>query len=278
METIIKESIKEALPQLPQSSNQEKNLESFDEIIIPEDEREKIISEVLYQWRKKKFHENKHREYWNSVYTDKQYPKYAPTELQIMVRQQFVERNRKPFIVDKDNGKIFLLLCQYFTADKAFEENPGLSLSKGILLYGDVGTGKTELMKMFLLNQHQSYGIVGCRSITDAFTNEGGEEVEKYFTNRKNSIPHKFGQEYSGYCFDDLGTEAETVIHYGNRKNMMAEIILNRYDSKMNFPYTHITTNLTTSEIEHRYGTRCTDRMKQMFNIITFPAHAKSRR
>ena len=52
------------------------------------------------------------------------------------------------------------------------------------------------------------------------------------------------------YCFDDLGLE-QTPKYYGNECNVMAEILLNRYDlfvSKRMM--THITTNLSASELE----------------------------
>jgi DNA replication protein DnaC len=74
-----------------------------------------------------------------------------------------------------------------------------------------------------------------------------------------------------------LGTEANAK-HYGHEKNVMAEIILNRYDNNLPYHCTHITTNLTADEIKAQYGTRVTDRIREMFNIIKFPVGAKSRR
>jgi DNA replication protein DnaC len=79
-----------------------------------------------------------------------------------------------------------------------------------------------------------------------------------------------FNQKRAGYCFDDLGTE-ETKSHFGNKINVMAEIILNRYDNKtaMGWEFTHVTTNLSADEIEQYYGSRVRSRFREMFNAIT---------
>jgi len=59
----------------------------------------------------------------------------------------------------------------------------------------------------------------------------------------------------------------------------MAEILLNRYDffvSKRML--THITTNLSASELESIYGNRIRSRMREMFNLIAFERDAKDKR
>lgn len=277
MGTTVKEQTEKILTQAPPSLRKDVPLDNFEHIQIPEDEQKSIINNALYNERKRRHYANETAKYWDAIKVEKNYPEYKPDELAVIVKQRFFEENGRPYIIDQDNRGIFQLLCEYFTANDAFSQH-GYDLKKGILLCGDVGRGKTELMLMFRQNQLQSYGVVGCRSITDDFTDNGGEDVERFYTNKKLEANHKYGQPYSGYCFDDLGTEAESVVHYGNRKNMMAEIILNRYDSKMDFHYTHITTNLNAEDIRSRYGSRCADRMRQMFNVIAFPLTAKSRR
>lgn len=119
---------------------------------------------------------------------------------------------------------------------------------------------------------------MSCREIESDFSSEGEKSVSYCSYNIQiatNSNP--FGHQVIGFCFDDLGTEANAK-YFGKEKNVMAEIILNRYDNKLDFHSTHITTNLTADKIKEQYGTRVTDRMKEMFNIITFDKNAKSRR
>lgn len=57
--------------------------------------------------------------------------------------REYVLQQHPSFIVDKQNEDIFNKLCQYFSNDPDFE-NDGLSLSKGILLTGPVGVGKSN--------------------------------------------------------------------------------------------------------------------------------------
>jgi DNA replication protein DnaC len=59
----------------------------------------------------------------------------------------------------------------------------------------------------------------------------------------------------------------------------MAEILLSRYDLFVNRKMlTHITTNLSSSEIEELYGERVRSRMREMFNLIAFNESAKDKR
>jgi DNA replication protein DnaC len=51
----------------------------------------------------------------------------------------------------------------------------------------------------------------------------------------------------------------------------MAKILLSRYDIFTSKKIqTHITTNLSASEIESVYGNRVRSRMREMFNLIGF--------
>lgn len=59
----------------------------------------------------------------------------------------------------------------------------------------------------------------------------------------------------------------------------MAEIILSRYDSFIHEKsLTHVTTNLSASELEACYGDRVRSRMRQMFNLIAFDRETKDKR
>lgn len=186
------------------------------------------------------------------------------------------------FPIDEENEKPYMVivksLCAYFAGDKRFE-TANLKLGKGILLFGGVGVGKTTLLQAFRQNMSFSYRIVSCRDIESEFSQGGDSIVQKYSFNFKiptNSNP--YGHQEIGYCFDDLGTETSVSKHYGKAKNVMSEIILNRYDHGLDGPATHITTNLSEQEIEEVYGTRVIDRIRGSFNIIAFPENAKSRR
>jgi len=59
----------------------------------------------------------------------------------------------------------------------------------------------------------------------------------------------------------------------------MAEIILSRYDifisKRIN---THITTNLSATEIETHYGVRVRSRLREMINLISYEKNTKDKR
>lgn len=59
----------------------------------------------------------------------------------------------------------------------------------------------------------------------------------------------------------------------------MAEILTSRYEHFIeNNAITHITTNLSASEIEKAYGNRVRSRLRQMFNLIAFDSNTKDKR
>lgn len=197
----------------------------------------------------------------------------------------------KPFSIDNDNRHIVKLLCQYFTNDPEFEKSKdnygnNFSLSKGLAMMGNVGVGKTYMLGFFHSNQNQSYVMANCRKIEGLWVDQMSAKekplrnvIDQYaqpIPAAVNSNP--FGHQALGVCFDDLGTETSPSKAYGEEKNVLAEILMNRYESGLPFNYTHITTNLSAHDIGLKYGNRVRDRFREMFNLITFDNEAKSRR
>lgn len=256
------------MPQLSQREKHSANGE-YDHIILTDEE----ISYALKNARKEKHYREKNAAYWQTVNTEKEYPNYTSDELLAIVLKNFSARNKREFVIDKFNEPIMILLCQYFTGSKN-----GLDPNKGLFLFGGVGVGKTEMMGMFCLNQKQSYGIFSCNEIVEDFIQSGQEEIGRFYTMPRTYANHPFGQQFNGFCFDDLGTETIPAAHYADKKNVMADIILARYSNALPFNATHITTNLSKEEITANYGSRVLDRMREMFNLIEFPTDAKSRR
>ena len=154
----------------------------------------------------------------------------------------------------------------YAIRDKVTAETLNINIQKGIILSGPVGCGKTSLM--FLMNhffqQGYDYQMKPCRDIAFNFAAKGYEALNP-FTKKEGTK-----MRLNSYCFDDLGTEKQ-IKHFGNDCNVMAEIILTRYDNFIhNNTITHITTNLSASEMEEIYGDRVRSRLRQMFNLIAF--------
>lgn len=108
------------------------------------------------------------------------------------------------------------------------------------------------------------YKIKTCRELSFEFAKNGFETINYYTLKQANQ------SKLTGYCFDDLGAEQQ-IKHFGNDCNVMAEVLLSRYEQfVVNKCVTHITTNLSASEIERIYGNRLRSRMRAMFNLIAF--------
>lgn len=237
-------------------------VEQYNEIILTAEQE----AEALRIGRETEFFKRQREEYKMKLQASLQYPKFNQEQLWGFYGMQYK--------IDKDNENVVQQLCYYFSGDTRFKGD----LNKGILLAGGVGVGKTSLMQFFSRNQVYSYRIISCRSVENDFDKNGYDAIETYSNNLPIAVnANPFGHQIVGYCFDDIGTESDGK-HFGKQKNMMTEIILNRYDRKVPFHSTHITTNLKASELMEGYGTRATDRLKEMVNIITFPNEAKSRR
>jgi hypothetical protein len=59
----------------------------------------------------------------------------------------------------------------------------------------------------------------------------------------------------------------------------MAEILISRYDLFISRKMlTHLTTNLTGSEMEEYYGLRVRKHLSEMFNLIAFDSNSKDKR
>lgn len=258
--------IKDQLQKLAPSLSQERPLENFSEEILTEEEEK----EALRLARERKHYARVKAEYFEKI--------SQPLETVKYTAEQVFEYLKQNIVIDSDNELIIKKLCAYFTNDPRFEKND-LKLGKGILLFGGVGVGKTTLLRMFVENMAFSYRIISCRDIERKFSEEGDVIIDRISQNMEvaNNV-NRFGHKVLGYCFDDLGTETSVSKHYGKQKNVMAEILLNRYDLGLDFRSTHITTNLSVYELTEVYGTRVLDRIKQAYNIICFDPESKSRR
>lgn len=163
-------------------------------------------------------------------------------------------------------------LIAYYLKDEVVATLFDLDLSKGILLTGPIGCGKTSLMSLmkYVTHRDNRFHIKTCRDISFEFIKDGYEVIHRY--SRGNN------QEGRNYCFDDLGVE-KNLKYFGNECNVMAEIILSRYDLFVaKKVQTHITTNLSASEIENAYGNRVRSRMRAMLNLISFDKSTPDKR
>ena len=143
-----------------------------------------------------------------------------------------------------------------------------IDLNKGILLIGPIGSGKTSIMNLLrvFLFKEQLYNIKSSRDIALEYQREGVEIINRY------------GKKHTPLFIDDLGVESNSKF-YGNECNTIGEILLQRYDLLRNYQIiTHATTNLNADELEELYGKRVRSRLREMFNLISFPAETVDKR
>ena len=150
---------------------------------------------------------------------------------------------------------------------------------------GSIGCGKTTLMRLFAegLRNGPRFRIISARAITRQFLREGHPVIDRYGagsyrTKHLGCGPVLQYDQPLTYCFDDIGAEAATK-RYGNDCNVIAEVLLDRYEQFVQRGMiTHLTTNLDAEALEDHYGDRVRSRLREMCNLICFPAEARDRR
>lgn len=138
---------------------------------------------------------------------------------------------------------------------------------KGLWIYGNIGTGKSTLMKSVI------------KFATDYWLRDSGERIKPRWIN----VPVFCGM-YAADGFsvfnsipmglDELGTEISPTNHTGNKLNVVAHLMNTIYDNNGDIPYI-VTTNQSLKEILDLYGARTVDRIGQLFNLIEIKGASK---
>ncbi len=177
------------------------------------------------------------------------------------------------FRLTDQNSVPLMSLMEYFREDKEFEErDDSYSLKKGLLIQGDVGTGKTVAIRLFqhlLRTRKEGFKMIATRHVVREFIIQGEAIIEEY--GRKSYKDKNLNGTPRIFCFDDLGLEETDSKVYGNKRNVMAEILFDRYEEFCRTGMkTYATTNLDATGLEAAYGMRIRDRFREIFNIIQF--------
>lgn len=178
------------------------------------------------------------------------------------------------FRIEEHDHPVIYRLIAYFLKDEQAAFQFGMNLDKGILLAGPVGCGKTSIMTImkYLAPADRKFILKPCRDVSFEFINDGYGIIHKYSKGKLYEADARI------YCFDDLGVE-NNLKYYGNECNVLAEVILSRYDIFISkrIP-THITTNLSASEIEQHYGLRVRSRLRELVNLVAYDKQTKDKR
>ncbi len=137
---------------------------------------------------------------------------------------------------------------------------------KWLLLLGKVGTGKTLWAKSITetynaLTRKSSFCFDVRKAKTFAYFN--AEQAAKMVCDW--DFENLYYREK--IFIDDIGIEPVVQNVFGTKKNAIAEILHYRYGNKLP---TILTTNLTITELEERYGVRILDRIREIALTIPF--------
>ena len=198
-------------------------------------------------------------------------PEHLSNDLAMQIFIESCCLHCKDFQVDEHNKDVICNIVYYVTRSPKFSAaGINYSFGKGLMIKGRVGCGKTILMKglnSFLAIFHfrddyrndfsLTFESVNAYSISEYYAKQGIEILENGIGNNR-----KLYLLSGGLLIDDIGAEP-IVSYYGNQSNIIAEILLRRYDRKL---LTYATTNLDAAHLKKMYGDRAASRMKSMFN------------
>lgn len=147
-------------------------------------------------------------------------------------------------------------------------ENPDIDPYKGIILIGNIGTGKSTLMQIFAefirqfdFGKH-SWKVVPTATVVEIYSTTGN--LDKFTYNKSGFSGKPFL-----VCFDELGREPLSANYMGTKTNVMMSILQVRYQLwQQDGLRTFATSNFDIPEFVDFYGEYVADRMKEMFNII----------
>jgi hypothetical protein len=201
---------------------------------------------------------------------------------------KFLAANCPWFKIDAQVHEIVKLLNLYTWGDPRFEKNfpasmklsvradeksevvtvqEKFSFNKGIMLVGNVGSGKTMLMECWnlylqYLGGGGPFAVNVIPRLSEEYTEQGKPVLDKI------KGKHRFFDELCKLDVTGVPRD-ENVLYMGNRILMGEKVIDIRYESAMPLGYlTHFTTNEDPASIARIYGMRALSRLAQMCNII----------
>ena len=142
----------------------------------------------------------------------------------------------------------------------------GLDYDKGLCFYGPCGLGKSMTLRavQVYMNNLKSRGFEDWR--LGMWWKSASELANMYAVDGQPSL---IQYSVDNLCVDELGREPIPASNYGTKMNVLQFLFQLRYDHRREC-VTHVTTNLTLTEISSLYGEYIADRLLEMFNFVEF--------
>lgn len=138
--------------------------------------------------------------------------------------------------------------------------------SRGLWLMGNLGTGKTTLMRG-IKNFCAIYDDTRSPNMPRSMYWRHAKDLVSSFEQEGAKVLDILCDEVETLIIDDVGTEEREAMSYGSIRNVVEDILSRRYDrGKM----TMVTTNLGFNQVKEYYRQRVFDRIRENFNVIEF--------
>lgn len=165
----------------------------------------------------------------------------------------------KPLEFNETTSKLIQCICWRFGKDPRYETELGFSFSKGLIIRGGYGLGKSYLIDLIKDNPVNNIQIINMKVVRDEVMKNG----------EYNGI--NYGK-YRTIYIDDVGKEydkGERIKHFGTDINWFKDYIETFYTKwPQAFNRIIVSTNDNFQVIQDKYGEHIRDRMKQMFDVI----------
>lgn len=172
------------------------------------------------------------------------------------------------FLIDRNNESAIHEIYKYMSGDKSFSGN----LSKGILLNGKYGSGKTLLMRAVCDTYNYAIRQFGNHNAFEMKFVKSSQIVDS-FRKEKNDTEIN-GYKFGPLIIDEIGREQKEINIYGTIIQPMSRVLQERYDSGApTFAIANF--KLETLGNEDYYGKMIGDRLKQMFNEIELTGESR---
>jgi hypothetical protein len=151
-------------------------------------------------------------------------------------------------------------LIRYFVNDPACP----WSLTKGVFLYGSLGVGKTEIMRI-LSRWAENEGIPKLFHFVSLSQVYDRAQTDKEYDPIQENV--QFDR-----CFDEIGFKTGTVNRFGNDIDITETILAQRYDRNRRYgQITHIISNLDTNDLIKAISPRIFDRLHELCTGVRYP-------